>query len=131
MSLERKPGDKLLGKYEIKQQLGKGGGGVVYLAYEGGLRRNVAIKELINSAEARQNGIFEELNNRFEREAILNAQFTSYPVITVYGKEGDQEGNIFLIMEYAQKGSLYDLFCHRTLLQPIQGKGNKSDWNRH
>jgi ATP/maltotriose-dependent transcriptional regulator MalT len=22
-------------------------------------------------------------------------------------------------------------FCHRTLLQPIQGKGNKSDWNRH
>ncbi|NWJ47279.1 MAG: protein kinase [Chloroflexi bacterium] len=110
---ERKPGDIILGKYEIKQRLGKGGGGVVYLAYEASLRRNVAIKELINSSDLRQSGQFEELNNRFEREAILNAQFTSYPVITIYGKEIDKDGNIFLVMELAPRGSLYDLLQNR------------------
>src|SRR6185437_17074738 len=44
-------GEKYIGKYRVKGELGRGGMGTVYLAEQPGLGREVAIKELIQSAD--------------------------------------------------------------------------------
>src|SRR5437867_3306789 len=44
-------GEKYIGKYRVKGELGRGGMGAVYLAEQPGLGREVAIKELIQSAD--------------------------------------------------------------------------------
>src|SRR2546421_12733523 len=45
------PGERYIGKYRVKGELGRGGMGTVYLAEQPGLGREVAIKELIQSAD--------------------------------------------------------------------------------
>src|SRR5690349_15237644 len=45
-------GERHIGKYVIKRELGRGGMGAVYLAEQPGLGREVAIKELVPSAAA-------------------------------------------------------------------------------
>src|SRR5579859_7366118 len=45
------PGQRRIGKYIVKRELGRGGMGAVYLAEQPGLGREVAIKELVPSAE--------------------------------------------------------------------------------
>src|SRR6202011_4753197 len=46
------PTERRIGKYIVKGELGRGGMGAVYLAEQPGLGREVAIKELIQSAVA-------------------------------------------------------------------------------
>src|SRR6266568_7976811 len=46
------PGQRRIGKYIVKRELGRGGMGAVYLAEQPGLGREVAIKELVPSAAA-------------------------------------------------------------------------------
>src|SRR5438128_2131789 len=45
-------GERRIGKYIVKRELGRGGMGAVYLAEQPGLGREVAIKELVPSAAA-------------------------------------------------------------------------------
>src|SRR5260370_7749338 len=45
------PGERYIGKYRVKGELGRGGMGAVYLAEQPGLGREVAIKKLIQSAD--------------------------------------------------------------------------------
>src|ERR1051325_11241855 len=44
-------GEKYIGKYRVKGELGRGGMGAVYLAEQPGIGREVAIKELIQTAD--------------------------------------------------------------------------------
>src|SRR5579864_7967592 len=46
------PGERYIGKYRVKGELGRGGMGAVYLAEQPGLGREVAIKQLVASAAA-------------------------------------------------------------------------------
>src|SRR5947208_9544429 len=48
----RIPGERYIGKYRVKGELGRGGMGAVYLAEQPGLGREVAIKELLLSPAA-------------------------------------------------------------------------------
>src|SRR2546430_17170173 len=45
------PGERYIGKYRVKGELGRGGMGAVYLAEQPGLGRGVAIKELVQAAD--------------------------------------------------------------------------------
>src|SRR5437870_12943510 len=47
----RIPGERYIGKYRVKGELGRGGMGAVYLAEQPGLGREVAIKELLQAAD--------------------------------------------------------------------------------
>ena len=99
-----------IGRYEVLQQLGKGGMATVYLARDPFFGRQVAIKVL--------SSLFShdpQFQARFEREAKVIAALEHPYIVPVYdyGREGDQT---FLVMRYMPGGNLGE---RRTTGQPI------------
>src|SRR5437764_8172297 len=96
----RTPGEYYIGKYRVKSELGRGGMGAVYLAEQPGLGREVAIKELIQSADP-------VALKRFLQEAQVMAR-TSHPnLVQVHDME--LQGNInYLVLEFVRGRSLRD-----------------------
>jgi serine/threonine-protein kinase len=94
------PGERYIGKYRVKSELGRGGMGAVYLAEQPGLGREVAIKELIQSADP-------VALKRFLQEAQVMAR-TSHPnLVQVHDME--LQGNVnYLVMEFIRGRSLRD-----------------------
>jgi serine/threonine protein kinase/Tfp pilus assembly protein PilF len=88
------------GRYEIRSLLGKGGMGEVYLAYDTGLRRQVAIKLL--PAEYTQDRV---RLSRFEREAYAASSLNHPNILTIY-EIGQQDGHHFISTEYVEGESL-------------------------
>jgi serine/threonine protein kinase/tetratricopeptide (TPR) repeat protein len=88
------PQHKKLGKYEIRQELGKGAMGVVYLAYDTVLERDVALKVMASTIVSDK-----ELKERFEREAKAVARLQHPNIVTVYDLGYDHEGAPFIAME--------------------------------
>ncbi|MDP6543443.1 MAG: protein kinase [Phycisphaerae bacterium] len=83
----------LVGEYEIDREIGRGGMGVVYLARQKDLDRQVALKVIPPtslSAITRQ---------RFLREAKALASL-SHPNIVPVFTAGEQAGSLFIAMEY-------------------------------
>jgi serine/threonine protein kinase/Tol biopolymer transport system component len=83
-----------VGSLEIVRQLGEGGMGAVYLAHDGRLNRDVAIKVLPDQF-ARD----PERLARFNREAQALAAFSHPHIAHVYGLE-ELNGTAALVMEY-------------------------------
>ena len=94
------PGQRYIGKYLVKGELGRGGMGAVYLAEQPGLGREVAIKELIQTAD-------QVALRRFLQEAQVMAR-TSHPnLVQVHDME--LHGNVnYLVMEFIRGRSLRD-----------------------
>jgi tetratricopeptide (TPR) repeat protein len=90
------PGEVIAGKYTIVRVLGRGGMGVVYLARDQRLGRDVALK-LGRAIDA--GGLA-----RLEREAVLLASLTHPNVVTVY-EVGEAIGRLYLAMEYVTGGT--------------------------
>ncbi|HKW59149.1 MAG TPA: serine/threonine-protein kinase [Candidatus Dormibacteraeota bacterium] len=93
-------GERYIGKYRVKGELGRGGMGAVFLAEQPGLGREVAIKELIQSADP-------VALKRFLQEAQVMAR-TSHPnLVQVHDME--LQGNVnYLVMEFIRGRSLRD-----------------------
>jgi len=88
-----RPGDRV-GEFEIVRAIGRGGMGVVYLATDRRLHRNVALKSLPASLAGNP-----ELRERLKREARAAATITDPAVATVYSLE-EVEGQLLLASEY-------------------------------
>jgi len=88
-------------QYEILDQLGAGGMGVVYRARDTSLNRFVALKflagHLLNSETARQ---------RFYQEARVISTL-SHPNIAVIYEIGEESGEPYLALEYLPGGTLH------------------------
>ncbi len=95
--------DKRIGPYEIQREVGRGGMGVVYLARDTRLDRDVAIKALPEHLAADPGRL-----ERFEREARTLAGLTHPNVAGIYGVE-EQGGAKYLILEYVDGDTLADL----------------------
>ena len=80
------------GKYKVVKELGKGAMGVVYLAFDPVLEREVAIKT-ISSAESDV-----DLKERFIREARSAGKLRHNNIITIYDF-GEEGGQLFIAME--------------------------------
>jgi len=94
------PGEHYIGKYRVKGELGRGGMGAVYLAEQPGLGREVAIKELIQSADP-------VALKRFLQEAQVMAR-TSHPnLVQVHDIELMGDIN-YLVLELVRGRSLRD-----------------------
>ena len=92
----------LAGEYSLQRELGRGGMGVVYLARDVQLDRDVAIKvlpaHLARDPEARE---------RFVREARLAAGL-SHPHIVPIHRVGEVGGFVFFVMSYVEGETLGD-----------------------
>lgn len=105
------PGTTLLnGRYRLEKRLGRGAMGQVYLARDQNLiTRRVAVKTIrpdVLSDEDLQEG---EAIARFEREARTAASIQHPNVIDVTDFGKSEEGVFFLVMEYVEGESLYQL----------------------
>jgi eukaryotic-like serine/threonine-protein kinase len=105
------PGTTLLNKrYRLDKRLGRGAMGQVYLARDENLiTRRVAVKTIrpdVLSDEDLQEG---EAIARFEREARTAASIQHPNVIDVNDFGKSDEGVFFLVMEYVEGESLYQL----------------------
>src|ERR1051325_4542291 len=105
------PGTTLLnGRYRLDKRLGRGAMGQVYLARDQNLiTRRVAVKTIrpdVLSDEDLQEG---EAIARFEREARTAASIQHPNVIDVTDFGKSEEGVFFLVMEYVEGESLYQL----------------------
>ncbi|MFC1524943.1 serine/threonine protein kinase, partial [Planctomycetota bacterium] len=101
-SFTERMSDKL-GKYEIIEEIGKGGMGIVYLAHDPKLDRRVAIKVMMI-----ESGVNEEQVSRFKREAHALAQIKHPNIVEVYdiGTVGDQH---YFTMDYIEGTTLEKL----------------------
>ncbi|HEV3045932.1 MAG TPA: serine/threonine-protein kinase [Solirubrobacteraceae bacterium] len=93
-------GVRRVGRYEIVEELGRGGMATVHLAKQVGLGRVVALKEL-GAFHASRPGASE----RFIREARLAGSLSHANIVTVY-EYFEEAGTPFIAMEYVQYGSL-------------------------
>ncbi len=86
--------------YEILQELGRGGMGVVYLARQSSLKRLVALKMIRGGADAST----EQLERfKVEAEAVARLQ---HPNIVQIFEVSEHEGNPFFALEYVEGGSM-------------------------
>jgi serine/threonine-protein kinase len=106
-------GERFIGKYRVKGELGRGGMGAVYLAEQPGLGREVAIKELIQSAATDPIAL-----KRFLQEAQVMAR-TSHPnLVQVHDLELSAEAN-YIVLEFVRGKSLRD-WLNRGPIPPPQ-----------
>jgi serine/threonine-protein kinase len=91
-----------LGDFELLEELGRGGMGVVYKARQVSLDRLVALK-MIRSA----NLTSKDEAHRFRNEAALVARLDHPAIVPVY-EVGEHDGQLFYIMKLIDGGSLSD-----------------------
>lgn len=89
-----------LGRYRLKQRLGRGGMAEVYLAVDERMQREVAIK-VVSSNQA-------EFAERFSREAQAMGNLHHDHLLPAYDY-GEQEPWLYLVMPYIAHGTLSDL----------------------
>ena len=104
-----------LGKYQISEQIGRGGMGAVYKASDPLLKRVVALKVISENVDES-----DDLRARFFREAQACAQLSHPNIITIYDL-GEDAGRLFIVMEYLEGEELKQLITQRRAL-PIESK---------
>ena len=92
-----------LGKFEIIEEVGKGGFGIVYKALDKVLNRQIALKVLHPELLINPNFIL-----RFKHEAQLSARLDHPNILPIY-EFGEFEGRYYIVMAYMPDGSLKDL----------------------
>lgn len=98
-----------IGKYEIVRPLGQGAMGEVFLAKDPLIGREVAIKTI---AAAQAQG--DEARERFLREARA-AGALGHPNLVTIHEFGEDQGLLYLVMEYVPGDDLHTLIFHKSL----------------
>jgi len=103
---------EIIGRYQILRELGQGGMGVVYLAYDPHLERQVVVKKIIYQPFDKNQ--HQETLRRFQQEAKAIARLDHPAIIPVYDF-GIHNGQPYLVMKYVSGGSLADRLRHEPL----------------
>lgn len=93
-----------IGRYVIKERIGRGGMAEVYRGYDANLERDVAIKVMY--AYLSDDALFRE---RFEREAKIIATFNHPHIVRIYDFERLERPNdcvYYMVMPYLPGGTL-------------------------
>jgi serine/threonine protein kinase len=96
-------GPRKLGRYELLEQVGKGGMGVVYRAIDPAIGRTVAIKTMMLNDGSEEGA--SELRTRLLRESQAGGQLSHPNIVAVY--DVSEQGNIaYIVMEFIVGRSL-------------------------
>ncbi len=95
---------KKLGQYQLKEKLGAGGMGEVFIAEHMMLRRTCAIKII-----HRNHATDETTLSRFQREVQAMANLTHWNTVEIYDYGLAEDGTFYYAMEYLPGMSLQDL----------------------
>jgi TolB-like protein/tRNA A-37 threonylcarbamoyl transferase component Bud32 len=90
-----------LGNYEILEQIGCGGMGVIYRARQRHSRRIVAVKRVLSYRADSQGAL-----QRFRQEAQAVASLDHPNILPIYEVSESEDGLPFFSMKFAEKGSL-------------------------
>src|SRR5215208_7198809 len=101
------------GRYVLGESLGSGGMGEVYLAHDGVLERDVALKVLRS-----QYAGDEEFAERFRREARSAASLSHPNIVQVYDRGEAEDGTSYIAMEYVPGGTLKERISERGAPDP-------------
>ncbi len=104
---------KTIDRYVVIDELGRGGMGVVYRAYDPNLDREVAVKQIRNAAAFGES----EALVRFHREAKLVARLRHPAIVSVY-EAGEHDGLPFIVMDFVRGRSLSEIFRARSMPPP-------------
>jgi serine/threonine protein kinase/alpha-tubulin suppressor-like RCC1 family protein len=92
---------RLARKYDVRQEIGRGGMAVVYHAHDRALGRDVAIK-VIHAQHAAD----PETVSRMEREARTVARLDHSHIVTLYESRRLEDRSLALVMQYVPGGTL-------------------------
>ncbi|HEX4965462.1 MAG TPA: protein kinase [Thermoanaerobaculia bacterium] len=90
----------MIGPYQVLRQLGAGGMGEVFLAYDARLDRHVAIKRIRIGA-----GATPERRERFRREARVAAKLNHPAIVQIYDVLSEGEAS-YIVMEHVEGTNL-------------------------
>ena len=101
--------DRWLGQYHIKDYVGSGGVGDVYLAEDTKLHREVALKVVRHELEPGSTSeAATQATRQFQEEALVVAGLEHPNILPIYDF-GEQERRHYLVMPYVPDGSLADM----------------------
>lgn len=103
-----------LGEFEVLRELGRGGMGIVYLARQKGLGRNVALKVISNAGS-----LSGTTRQRFLREAEALAALAHPNIVPVFSA-GESGGALYIAMEFVEGPSLADIIAAVRRCSPHQ-----------
>jgi eukaryotic-like serine/threonine-protein kinase len=106
---QRLPCGTRLGRYLVVEPLGSGGMGQVFRATDTDLHRDVAVKILRPEQAGDTEGMA-----RFRREARALASLNHPNICTVY-EIGEQDGQVFIAMEFLDGMNLHDRMAHQPM----------------
>jgi tetratricopeptide (TPR) repeat protein len=107
------PGTRL-GHYLIERELGRGGMGVVYLARDEALKREVALK-LLPAVLA----LSPEIREWFRTEARAAASIKHPNIAVIYAME-EQENSVYFAMEYVEGETLAQMIVREGTIDPLR-----------
>ncbi|TVZ38404.1 serine/threonine-protein kinase [Alteromonadaceae bacterium 2753L.S.0a.02] len=105
----------VLGRYEIREELGRGAMGIVYLGFDPRIARQVAIKTL-NYGQFQPREL-ENIKSRFFREAEAAGRLTHPSIVSVYDV-GEESDLAFIAMDYVE-GKALNAFIDPNCLLPV------------
>jgi serine/threonine protein kinase len=111
---EKRQDFQSIGKYRIEKELGRGGMGFVYKAWDTVLERTVALK-MIHPALAQDNVFL----TRFKGEAKALAKLDSRYIVNVYDLLETQT-DLFIVMQYVEGSNLATIIQKSKALAPAR-----------
>jgi serine/threonine-protein kinase len=94
-----------IGKYTVEKELGQGGFGKVYLAFDPDVGQPVAIKKLRVEGNA-------DLLRRFQLEIRTTARLRHKNIVTIHAS-GEEDGEPYLVMEFLEGQTLKQVIQDR------------------
>src|SRR5215207_848017 len=100
-------------RYELREEIGRGGMADVYLAHDRLLDRRVAVKVLLPESASDATNI-----ERFRRKARAAAGLSHPHIVSVYAW-GEEDGASFIVMEYVPGQTLREIIQSHGRLGPM------------